>query len=157
MIPCTDFVSAYSELFKYLEERGGPEAASAFWEYLADRFLRNLRDLVAACGLRGCWEYWAGTLNEEAADFTMELDEEAGEFRLVMHRCPSKARLLACAYLEPYPEYCRHCDVLYRRVLEPLGYRYEIDLSECDQARCLLTVRKEERDTLSPARCTGKA
>lgn len=144
MIPCTDFVPAYSELFKYLEERGGPQAVVAFWEYLADRFLQNLRELAATRGLRGCWEYWARTLTEEAADFAMELDEEAGEFRTVMHECPSKARLLRCSHLEPYPGYCRHCDVLYRRVLEPLGYEYEIDLSECDQARCVLTVRKKE-------------
>ena len=61
-----------------------------FWNFLSDTFLGNLRDLVAANGIRGCWLYWSRTLNEEAADFTMELDEEAGEFRILMHHCPSK-------------------------------------------------------------------
>ena len=48
MIPCTEFIPAYSELFKYLEGRGGKEAVLDFWRYLSDNFLHNLRDLVAA-------------------------------------------------------------------------------------------------------------
>ena len=42
MIPCTHFIPAYSELFKYLEDRGGPEAVRDFWCYLSDNFLGNL-------------------------------------------------------------------------------------------------------------------
>lgn len=140
MISCAEFIPAYSELFKFLEAQGGREAVEAFWEHLSDRFLGNLRSAVEQNGLRGCWIYWSRTLNEEAADFTMELDEEAGEFRIAMHRCPSMARLLQFSHIEPYHDYCRHCDALYRRVLEPLGYQYTIDLSECRQARCALTI-----------------
>ncbi|HID76077.1 MAG TPA: hypothetical protein EYP56_08790 [Planctomycetaceae bacterium] len=142
MISCTDFIPAYSELFCFLEARGGRQAVQEFWEYLSDRFLTNLRNAVAEQGLRGCWTYWSHTLNEEAADFTMILDEDEGEFRIEMHRCPSMARLLETEHITPYPDYCRHCDVLYRRVLEPLGYQYSIDLSRCHEARCTLTVRK---------------
>lgn len=141
MISCTDFIPAYSELFKFLEKKGGKRAVVDFWKELADTYLTNLRDLVAAHGLRGCWMYWEKALNEEAADFTMELDEEAGEFRITMHRCPSKGRLLELEHVQPYRDYCEHCDVLYRRVLEPLGYECEVDLSETDRARCRLTVR----------------
>ena len=143
MIPCTEFIPAYSELFKYLEARGGREAVLDFWNYISDNFLHNLRDLVAANGIRGCWLYWNHTLNEEAADFTMELDEEAGEFSIAMHRCPSKGMLLDLKDVEPYHDYCGHCDVLYRRVLEPLGYEYIYDGSESDQARCRLVVRRK--------------
>ena len=71
MIPCTHFIPAYSELFKFLEEKGGPRAVHDFWCYLSDNFLGNLRDLVEKHGLEGCWQYWNHTLNEEAADFTM--------------------------------------------------------------------------------------
>jgi len=133
---------AYSELFRYLEERGGKEAVLDFWHYLSDNFLGNLRDLVQEHGLRGCWLYWSHTLNEEAADFTMILDEEAGEFSITMRRCPSKGRLLATPHLTPYPDYCRHCNVLYRRVLEPLGYEYRLDMSGCSEARCRVEVRR---------------
>jgi hypothetical protein len=145
MIPCTDFIPAYSELFKFLEERGGRAAVVDFWEYLSDNFLGNLRDLVREHGIRGCWLYWTRTLNEEAADFTMELDEEAGEFRILMHKCPSKGLLMALHHVEPYHDYCGHCDVLYRRVLEPLGFECVADLSECDRARCSFTVRGKGR------------
>lgn len=144
MISCTEFIPAYSALFKALEKRGGAKAVEDFWNTLSDRFLGNLRDLVAAHGIRGCWLYWSHTLGEEAADFTMTLDEEQGLFRIDMHRCPSMGMLRDCTHVEPYHDYCRHCDVLYRRVLEPLGYSYEIDLSACREARCRLEVRRRE-------------
>ncbi len=146
MIPCTEFIPAYSELFKFLEQRGGTAAVEDFWNALSDRFLTNLRGAVVQYGLRGCWLYWKHTLSEEAADFTMELDEEAGLFRIEMHHCPSKGRLLAWKHIEPYHDYCRHCDVLYRRVLEPLGFEYDIDLSRCQEAKCTLTVKRRSGD-----------
>jgi hypothetical protein len=142
MIPCTEFIPAYSELFTFLEEKHGRGSVTEFWAYISDNFLNNLRDLVIANGIRGCWLYWTHTLNEEAADFTLELDEEAGEFTLTMHRCPSKGRLLGMSHVTPYRDYCGHCDLLYRRVLEPLGYEYLYDMSRIDEARCRLTVRR---------------
>jgi hypothetical protein len=150
MIPCTDFIPAYSEMFKALERLGGKEAVHDFWAYLSENFLGNLRDLVEQKGLRGCWEYWSHTLNEEAADFTMVLDEEAGEFYIDMHACPSKGRLLEMEHVEPYEDYCLHCLDLYRNVLEPLGFEYSLDLSRVNQASCLLMVydpRVRQRQT----------
>jgi hypothetical protein len=152
MITCTDFIPAYSELFKFLYAQGGRQAVLDFWNELSDSFLTNLRDLVAANGIRGCWTYWSHTLNEEAADFTMELDEEKGEFRIDMHRCPSMGRLIETRHIEPYDEYCKHCDVLYRRVLEPLGYEYVYDLSHCKEARCSLLVRRKSPGTAAVSR-----
>lgn len=146
MISCIQFIPAYSEFFKFLEDRDDRDAVVAFWEYLSDHYLRDsLRAEVEKNGIRGCWNYWSRSLNEEAADFTMELDEEAGAFAIRMRRCPSKGMLLSLAQMEPYHDYCGHCDLLYRRVLEPLGYRYEYDMSECDRARCRLTVTREPR------------
>lgn len=141
MISCTEFIPAYSELFKFLEQTGGTGAVEDFWHYLADNFLGNLTDHVRRDGLLGCWNYWERALSEEAADFTMELDTDAGEFKILMHHCPSMGRLLAYKHIEPYHDYCRHCEVLYRRVLEPLGYEYSIDLSQCDKAKCSIVVK----------------
>ena len=109
MISCTEFIPAYSQLFKTLEHLGGKDAVEAFWRYLSANFLNNLRDLVTAHGIRGCWLYWNKSLNEEAADFTMELDEEAGTFSIVMHHCPSKGRLMKYRHITPYHDYCGHC------------------------------------------------
>jgi hypothetical protein len=140
MISCTEFIPAYNELFKFIEQRKDKEAVTGFWDYLSDTFLTNLKNHVVKHGLKGCWIYWSKTLKEEAADFTMELEEEAGVFSISMHHCPSKGRLLQEKHFEPYRDYCEHCDVLYRRVLEPLGYKYELDRSQTDQARCRLKV-----------------
>ena len=142
MISCTDIIPAYSAYFNYLEQTDGSAAVVAFWEYLSDQFLRNLHDLAAEKGLQGCFDYWSHTLNEEAADFVMTLDENEGVFTIDMKTCPSKSRLLESKHIKPYPRYCDHCDILYRRVLEPLGFSYDIDLSRIDQAQCTLTVRK---------------
>jgi hypothetical protein len=151
MISCTEFIPAYSELFRSLERLGGTDAVEGFWNYLSDNFLTNLNDLVVQNGIRGCWLYWSHTLNEEAADFTMELDEDAGVFQINMHRCPSKGRLVQYDHVEPYHDYCRHCDVLYRRVLEPLGYDYDLDMSNVDRATCSLTVRTKRTGAESNA------
>ena len=145
MISCTDFIPAYSELFVFLDKKGGKAKVVEFWNYLSDHFADNLRSLAEQHGLRGCWMYWSRTLNEEAADFTMELDEAQGELRFQMHRCPSKGRLLEFRHITPYPDYCEHCDVLYRRVLEPLGFDYHIDLSHCAEARCGGVIRRKKQ------------
>ena len=141
MISCTEFIPAYSELFKFLDKKGGKEAVVRFWEALSDNFLCNLRDLAEKKGLAGCFEYWTHTLNEEAADFRMSLDEEKGVFEIEMRYCPSMGRLIEEQHIEPYEFYCEHCYTLYKRVLEPLGFKYEIDLDNCKDAKCRVIVR----------------
>jgi ATP-dependent helicase YprA (DUF1998 family) len=142
MISCTEFIPAYSELFKFLEQKGGKAAVIAFWEHLSDSCLNNLRDLAAKKGLAGCFEYWSHTLSEEAADFKMIFDEKNNIFTIEMYKCPSKGRLIAAKHVKPYHAYCEHCDLLYRRVLEPLGFEYNIDLSKCEKAECKLVIRR---------------
>lgn len=145
MISCTDFIPAYSELFKFLHKKGGKEAVVQFWESLSDNFLGNLKNLAEKKGLAGCFEYWSRTLTEEAADFKMSLDEADNLFSIEMRYCPSMGRLLKEKHIEPYEFYCEHCDTLYRRVLEPLGFEYNIDLSNCRNAKCVLKIRKINR------------
>ena len=140
MISCTEFIYAYSELFRYIEEREGFQGVREYWERISDQSIRpTLGACVGAEGVRGCLTYWARTLREEAADFRMEYDSDAGRFVLYMRHCPSKGRLLGTG--KPcYAHYCEHCDTLYRRVLEAHGLYYSIDLSECQSARCRITV-----------------
>lgn len=147
MISCTEFIPAYSELFKFLDKKGGKEAVVRFWENLSDNFLGNLRDFAEKKGLTGCFEYWTQTLNEEAADFKMTLDEENGIFEIEMRYCPSMGRLLEEKHIEPYEFYCEHCDTLYRRILEPLGFEYDIDLDLCHEAKCVISVRNPQKTT----------
>jgi len=155
VISCTEFIPAYSELFKFLEKKAGKKAVIDFWNYISDNYLINLKELVEKYKLKGCWLYWSKTLNEEAADFKMELDERNNIFKIIMYHCPSKRRLLRIKHMKPYRDYCQHCDVLYRRVLEPLGYEYHIDLSKCDKAKCSIVIRRKYSNPFLDKKITG--
>ena len=142
MISCVEFIPAYSELFKFIEKKGGKPAVIEFWKYLSGKYLSDtLKKYVEEDGIKGCWKYWSHSLNEEAADFEMCVDEEQGVFKIDMIKCPSKSILMETKHIEPYRDYCEHCDWLYRLILEPLGYSYEVDMDDCDKAKCRLTVR----------------
>jgi len=144
MISCTEFIPAYSELFKYIESREGKQGVLEYWNYLSDNCVKaGLGQIAKEKGIMGCWEYFSKSLNEEAADFDMAVDEEAGTLTINMRYCPSKGRLLELEHIEPYRDYCEHCDVLYRRVLEPLGFVHEIDMSNVDRAACSEVITKK--------------
>jgi hypothetical protein len=141
MISCTEFIPAYSEGFKFIEMAGGRKELEKFWSYLSDLYLKEtLSKLVAEEGLEGCNTYWSHSLNEEAADFTMALDEIKGEFTIDMHKCPSRGMLNELEHMEPFNAYCDHCPALYRPILEQQGYKYVDDLSNCHEARCSIVV-----------------
>lgn len=144
MISCTEFIPSYSELFAYLEEKHGRSEVEIFWKYLFDPDGKGipLIGFLEKEGIRGCFSYWNISLNEEAADFTMYLNEKAGWYMIVMHRCPSKGRLLELKEemgLEPYHDYCLHCDN-YRLAVEKAGLKYIYNFQGVDQAACSLLV-----------------
>ena len=144
MISCTEFIPSYSELFSYLEERYGRAEVDAFWKYLfvPDGKGIPLIGFVEREGIRGCWSYWAGTLNEEAADFTMYLNEKRGFFLNVMHKCPSKGRLLELEKeigIQPYHDYCLHCDS-YRSAVEKVGLKYIYNFRGIEKAACSMLI-----------------
>ncbi len=142
MISCTEFIPAYSEGFKFLERMGGRKEVEKFWSELSELYLKgSLEKLIAEKGLEGCYTYWAHSLNEEAADFTMTLDENKGEFKIAMHKCPSKGMLMELKHMTPYHSYCDHCPALYKPIVERMGYRYDSEI-DCDQAQCSITIKK---------------
>ena len=144
MISCTEFIPAYSELFTFLEERHGRGEVDNFWTYLfkPDGKGIPLVNFVKKEGIRGCFTYWAGSLNEEAADFTMYLNEKRGFFKIKMHRCPSKGRLLELKDrigITPYHDYCLHCDH-YRAAVAEVGLDYTYDFTDVDKAACSILI-----------------
>lgn len=138
MVSCTEFIPLYSELFKYLEDLGGHDEVVRYWEYISDTYVADLLGSeVAGKGLRGCWEYWSKSLNEEACDFRMELDEKEGTFSIDMRWCPSRGMLNSLSHMEPYYDYCGHCAILYKRQLEKYGIVSDgFDMSHVDEAKC---------------------
>jgi len=144
MISCTEFIPCYSELFTYLEEKKGREEVSKFWDYLFEPTGDGipLVNFVKKEGIHGCWSYWTGTLNEEAADFTMYLNEKRGFFLNVMHHCPSKGRLLELkdsVGITPYHDYCLHCDK-YRDSVAKAGLEYIYNFNGVDHAACSMLI-----------------
>ena len=144
MISCVDFIPAYSELFSYLDSRAGYSEVQKFWDYLfvPDGKGIPLITFLKEEGITGCWSYWKGSLNEEAADFTMYLNVKRGFFYNVMHYCPSKGRLLKLAETEgfdPYPRYCFHCDY-YRKAAEKAGLCYIYNFNGIDHAACSMLI-----------------
>jgi len=144
MISCTEFIPAYSELFTYLEDKYGHQEVEDFWNYLFEPTGDGipLVNFVKKEGIRGCFDYWKGTLNEEAADFTLMLNEKAGWFTLDMHHCPSKGRLLELQKevgITPYHSYCLHCDH-YRESVAKVGLSYLFNTKGIDHAACSFII-----------------
>lgn len=144
MISCTEFIPAYSELFTFLAKTRGRTEVDKFWAYLFEPDGKGipLINFVEKEGIRGCYTYWSGSLNEEAADFSMYVNEKRGFFYLEMHRCPSKGRLLQLKETDgvtPFPEYCLHCDY-YRHAVEKIGLKYIYNFSGMDKAACSLLI-----------------
>ena len=140
MISCTEFIPAYSELFSYLDENYGKKEVERFWTYLFEPTGKGipLINFAKKDGLRGCWNYWRGTLTEEAADTLRYFNEEKGWLSGEMRYCPSKGRLLELEKeigLKPYYDYCGHCDY-YRASLEAVGLRSLRIHTHVDEARC---------------------
>ena len=145
MISCKDFIPVYSEIFCYLEKHFGRQEVDKYWEAIF-KVNKNKKSALLSFlekeGIKGCYSYWTGTLNEEAADFSMYLNEKRGFFKIDMHRCPSKGRLVDLQEqigLEPYKDYCLHCDG-YRYACNAVGLDYIYNFQGTDKAACTLFI-----------------
>ena len=145
MISCTEFIPLYSEFFKYLEARGGHDAVLTYWYYISDNSIgdkTNPHSLISfierdADGpLQGAMKYWDHTLTEEACDVLKVKDFNRPSCYSHMRHCPSRGMLNDLKHIEPYYDYCGHCDVIYQRVLEKYGVIHKMDLSKIDNAEC---------------------
>jgi len=143
MISCTEFIPLYSEFFKYLESYGGPEAVMEYWIHISDTSIgdkTNPNSLASKCelfgGFGGAIAYWGHTLTEEACDFIKLYDHKNKFILSHMRHCPSKGMLNDFEHVEPYHNYCEHCNVIYKRVLEKYGIDFIRDHSKIDNAEC---------------------
>lgn len=143
MVSCTEFIPLYSELFKYLEKKNGKKEVIKYWEYVSDNFVEpRLGEEMKKNGLKGCWNYWNKSLNEEACNFSMTYDAENNFFEIDMKGCPSKGMLNKLGYTEPYHDYCGHCDLLYSRVGKRYGIKISGKYENVDKACCKFIAEK---------------
>jgi len=136
MISCTEFIPAYSEFFKYIDQKSGRQAVYDCWNALFQPGNSPLDGRIAKYGrLAGCWENWYVVYTEEACDNTMLYNEEEGWLVACMHHCPSKGRFKKLGYMEPFEEYCKHCDG-YDIVFKKHGVGHVMDYRGNECAKC---------------------
>ena len=143
MISCTEFIPLYSEFFNFLERRGGHDAVMDYWIYISDNKTgdkTNPNSLASKCekfgGFEGAVAYWSHTLTEEASDLLHIFDKKNKYKYLHMRKCPSRGMLNSLEHIEPYYDYCTHCNVIYARVLKNYGIEYIRDNSRVENAEC---------------------
>ncbi len=141
MISCTETILAYNELFKFLEAHHGAEAVDELWRFLGDAYFDDLRAVIAARGLEGIRQYVEDTWLQEGDVLTINAEPD----RLVVNveECSSRRTLLNAEHLVPYPRYCQHCDVMYRRVFGDCGYDFQVEY--LGPKSCRITVRPTNR------------
>ena len=144
MISCTEFILSYNELFAYLDRKYGRGEVDKLWDFLFKPTGKGipLINYARKDGVKGCIDYWTGTLTEESSEVTFVYNLEEGWFQTIMHHCPSKGRLLEYKQtlgITPYPHYCDHCDY-YRAALEEVGLTWIRDHLDVDQAGCTSVI-----------------
>ena len=144
MISCTEFILSYNELFAFLDKCYGREEVDKLWDFLFKPTGKGipLINFVRKDGVKGCIDYWTGTLTEESSEVTFIYNLEEGWFVTQMHHCPSKGRLLdfqETLGIEPYPHYCDHCDY-YRAALEEEGLTWIRDHLDVSKAGCTSVI-----------------
>ena len=142
MISCTEFIWAYNELFKYLEEKDCEQQVIEFWKGISDEFLENLREYIREDGLEGMHKYWSHTLGEEGGRWHLTLHDDA--FIIDMHECPSAKKIHESGRVEPYEKYCEHCKWLYPPLIREFGYDVNYDIISCERGQCRMTVKKPD-------------
>ena len=135
MISCTEFIPAYSELFKFIDQNSGRQAVYDFWNWLFQPEKSPLNDLLAEYGMLGLWKNWYVVYTEEACDNTMIQNLREGWHASCMHSCPSKGRFAKLGYMEPFDEYCKHCEC-YDITFKKYGIQSVGDSRGEDRASC---------------------
>jgi len=154
MISCTEFIPLYSEFFKFLESQGGHDAVMRYWDFLGDKSIgdaTNPNSLLAFLErdkdnpLLGAWRYWSHTLTEEACDLIRIYNPAKGYIYLHMRHCPSRGMLNELEHVEPYYDYCGHCDVIYAPSLAKYGIVSEALPGNLDNAECASIMYLKEK------------
>lgn len=135
MISCTEFIPAYNELFKYLDKKCGRQAVYDYWNWRFQPEQSPLYVHLVKSGFRGAWDYWSAVITEEACDCTKVFNEKEGWSISCMHSCPSRGRFIKHDYLEPFDEYCMHCNC-YNIALEKKGFSMIRDHRGEERACC---------------------
>ena len=141
MISSNEFILFYNEIFKYLHKNYGKKAVESLWDGIEDTYCKRIDEIIHEKGLKGMYEYWSKTLEEEGGRYHLTLD--SSHFVLDMHCCPSMGKLLN-THVEPYEDYCGHCPALYKDVIEKNGFKVDYYIINRSKGECRMHVSKIE-------------
>jgi len=108
MLGCQDFCGYYDWTFSYIRKHFGNEAVERLWREPIVDAQQHYTKAGLAKGLRGLYETWVTTGEDEKCDWTFTLDEEKNVLRWDMRQCPSKGHLINND-LYADEDYCDHC------------------------------------------------
>ena len=146
MIGVQDFIGYYDWTFEYLRRNYGEEALRDYWlRGISQDSQRHARELIEAKGFEGMREYWAYTLAEEEAGYTIQQTEDY--FRIDMFNCPSKGHLIQRG-LRAYHDYCEHCMAWVGPMLEEAGFT--ADTEHNHRGQCYLEIHRRENPSSEP-------
>jgi hypothetical protein len=139
MISANEFILFYNEIFKYLDKSFGKKDVEKLWEGIKNTYCQKIDKVVEQKGLKGMYEYWSKTLDEEGGRHHLTLTDD--EFIIDMHFCPSMGKLTN-THVEPYEDYCGHCPALYTEVIEKHGFKVDYYIIDRGKGECRMHVRK---------------
>jgi hypothetical protein len=109
MLGCQDFCGYYDWTFAYMRRRFGAGALAELWAVaIGADSQKHYADAGARDGLRGLYNTWVKTGEDEHCDWTFTLDESRNILRWDMRQCPSKGFLLQNDLYND-EDYCDHC------------------------------------------------
>lgn len=108
MLGCQDFCGYYDWTFHYVNRRYDRNAVEKLWSKAIVDAQSHYAEAGAAKGLRGLYETWVQTGEDEHCDWTFTLDEKKNVLRWDMRQCPSKGHLIDND-LYADEDYCDHC------------------------------------------------
>ena len=139
MISANEFILFYNEIFRYLDDNFGKKDVEKLWGGIRATYCQRIDKIVGEKGLKGMYEYWSKTLEEEGGRYNITLTDD--EFIIDMHYCPSMGKLLN-THIEPYKDYCGHCPALYNDIIEKHGFEVDTYIIDREKAACRMHVRK---------------
>jgi hypothetical protein len=149
MLGCHDFCGYYEWTFHYMRRRHGQDAVKKLWaEAIGGESQSHYADNGGERGLRGLYDLWVATGEDEQCDWTFTLDEASNTLRWDMRECPSKGFLLKND-LNADEDYCDHCmgwivPLLNRIGIEVTGHQH----NHCGQCWAEMSVRGRPHRTI---------
>lgn len=150
MLGAQDFCGYYDWTFHFVRSRYGDAALRDLWALAVGLDAqRHYLALGEHKGMRGLFDAWKHTGEDEQCDWTFTLDESRNVLRWDMRRCPSKGFLIA-QDRQGDQDYCDHCIGWESAMLARLGMEMaRHEHNHCGQ--CWGEIRVKGKSYRSPA------